>query len=58
MVVVVDHELGHPAIDSEILSGDEAGCVVAEETDHLYDIIRQYRHGRRDAAGDPRLQSG
>lgn len=40
MVVVVDHELGHPAIDSEILPGDEAGCVAAEETDHLYDIIR------------------
>ena len=40
MVVVVDHELGHPAIDSEILPGDEAGCAATEETDRLYDVIR------------------
>lgn len=40
MVIVVNHQFGHPAVDGEILSGDEAGCVAAEETDRLYDVIR------------------
>jgi len=38
MVAVVDHELGHAAVDGKVLPVDEAGFFRAEKHDRAHDV--------------------
>ena len=40
MVVMVNHQLGHPAINADILSGNESSLIRAKEHNHICDIHR------------------
>ena len=39
MLSVVDHELGHAAVDADVFTGDEAGLVGAEEQGHFGNVL-------------------
>ena len=40
MLPMVDHELGHAAIDADIFAGDKACLVGAEEQRHFGNIVQ------------------
>ena len=40
MLTMVNHLLGHAAVDADVLAGDEASLVGAEEQHHVGDVHR------------------
>ena len=40
MFPVIDHEFRHPAINADVLAGDEACLIRTEEQRHFRDVLR------------------